>query len=100
MRIVLTGGGTGGHFYPLIAIAEAIEDISKERTLIEPELYYVGPRAFDVESLREHDIIHVPTSAGRIRRYGSMWNIVDIFKTLWGILTTTIGLFRLYPDVV
>lgn len=100
MRIVLTGGGTGGHFYPLIAIAEAIEDISKERTLIEPELYYVGPNAFDVESLREHDIIHVSISAGRMRRYGSILNFFDIFKTMWGILTATIRLFGLYPDVV
>ena len=100
MRIVLTGGGTGGHFYPLIAVAEAIEDICKERTLIEPELYYTGPAAFDVESLREHDIIHVQTSAGRMRRYGSILNIFDVFKTMWGIVTTTIRLFSVYPDVV
>ena len=100
MRIALTGGGTGGHFYPLIAIAEAIEDICKERTLIEPELYYIGPAAFDVDALREHDIIHVRTSAGRMRRYGSILNVLDIFKTLWGIITITINLFRIYPDVV
>jgi len=100
MRIALTGGGTGGHFYPLIAVAEAIEDISKERTLIEPELYYVGPSAFDAETLREHGIIHIPTSAGRMRRYGSILNFFDIFKTAWGIITTTIRLFSIYPDVV
>lgn len=100
MRIALTGGGTGGHFYPLIAVAEAIEDIAKERTLIEPELYYVGPSAFDVEVLREHGIIHVQTSAGRMRRYGSILNVLDIFKTIWGILTTTMRLFSMYPDVV
>jgi UDP-N-acetylglucosamine--N-acetylmuramyl-(pentapeptide) pyrophosphoryl-undecaprenol N-acetylglucosamine transferase len=100
MRIALTGGGTGGHFYPLIAVAEAIEDISKERTLIEPELYYIGPSAFDSEALREHDITHVPTSAGRLRRYVSIFNFLDIFKTMWGVVTTTIRLFGIYPDVV
>lgn len=100
MRIALTGGGTGGHFYPLIAVAEAVEDISKERNLIEPELYYVGPRAFDSEVLREHDIIHVSTSAGRMRRYRSILNVFDVFKTLWGIITATIKLFGIYPDVV
>ena len=30
MKIVFTGGGTGGHFYPIIAVAEAIRDLSRE----------------------------------------------------------------------
>lgn len=29
MKIVFTGGGSGGHFYPIIAIAESIQKISK-----------------------------------------------------------------------
>ena len=32
MKILLTGGGTGGHFYPLIAVAEEINKIVKEET--------------------------------------------------------------------
>ncbi|KKU53032.1 MAG: hypothetical protein UX74_C0007G0049, partial [Parcubacteria group bacterium GW2011_GWA2_47_10b] len=28
MRVVLLGGGTGGHFYPLIAVARALRDIA------------------------------------------------------------------------
>ena len=31
MKILLTGGGTGGHFYPLIAVAEEIrEDVAEQ----------------------------------------------------------------------
>ena len=29
MKILLTGGGSGGHFYPLIAVAEEINKISQ-----------------------------------------------------------------------
>lgn len=100
MRIALTGGGTGGHFYPLIAVAEAIEDLAKERTLIDPQLFYIGPQAFDPPSLAEHDIIHVQSSAGRLRRYSSILNFFDLFKTAWGIVKTTVRLFSIYPDVV
>lgn len=100
MKIVLTGGGTGGHFYPLIAVAEAIEDLAKERALIEPALYYIGPEAFDAAALHEHDIVHVKSPAGRMRRYASIFNFLDLFKTGWGIIRAVIRLFGAYPDVV
>lgn len=100
MRIVLVGGGTGGHFYPLIAVAEAIEDICLERTLIEPELFYVGPPAFDAEALLEHDIVYVPSTAGKVRRYRSILNVLSVFINTIGIIRSTAQLFHLYPDVV
>ena len=100
MRIVLVGGGTGGHFYPLIAVAEAIEDICLERTLIEPELFYIGPPAFDAEALLEHDITYVPGSAGKVRRYRSILNILSVFSNALGIIRSTAQLFKLYPDVI
>jgi UDP-N-acetylglucosamine--N-acetylmuramyl-(pentapeptide) pyrophosphoryl-undecaprenol N-acetylglucosamine transferase len=100
MRIVLTGGGTGGHFYPLIAVAESIEDISKERTLIEPELFYIGPPPFDAEALLEHDIVYKPSPAGKLHRYPTLLNVLGIFSTAVGIFRSTLQLFHLYPDVV
>ena len=100
MRIVLVGGGTGGHFYPLIAIAEAIEDICHERTLIEPELFYIGPPAFDAEALLQHDITYLPGTAGKVRRYRSILNVLSIFTNGIGIIRSTAQLFRIYPDVI
>ncbi len=100
MRIVLAGGGTGGHFYPLIAVAEAIEDVCLERTLIEPDLYYIGPPAFDAEALLEHDITYLPSTAGKVRRYRSILNVLSVFTNGIGIIRSTLQLFRLYPDAV
>lgn len=100
MRIVLTGGGTGGHFYPLIAVAEAIEDLTAEKKLLEPDLFYIGPEPFDRTALLEHEIAYEAGTAGRMRRYRSILNVLDAFKTGWGILSATLQLYRLYPDVV
>lgn len=100
MRIVLIGGGTGGHFYPLIAISEGIEQICKERTLLEPELFYLGPKPFDANALMERDIIHVPSPAGKIRRYGSILNIFGFVSTFIGIIKSIFLLYKLYPDVI
>ncbi len=93
MRIVLVGGGSGGHFYPLIAVAEAIEDLCKDRRLIEPELFYIGPSVFDNAALLEHGIQYRSSPAGRMRFLG-------FFSTFAGVIRSIFQLFNLYPDVV
>jgi len=100
MKIVLVGGGTGGHFYPLIAVAEAVQDISRERTLIEPEIFYLGPTPFDSRSLIEHDIEYRSSPAGKMRRYPSILNVLGVFATAWGIFRAILQLFSLYPDII
>jgi UDP-N-acetylglucosamine--N-acetylmuramyl-(pentapeptide) pyrophosphoryl-undecaprenol N-acetylglucosamine transferase len=100
MRIVFTGGGTGGHFYPIIAVAEEIHDIVEKEKLIPPELYYIGPHVLDHEALAEQNIIWKQSSAGKIRRYLSIQNFFDLFKVVVGTIHATFQLYFLYPDVV
>ena len=100
MKIALAGGGSGGHFYPLIAVAEALEDCAKRKKLIEPQLFYIGPEPFDRAMLQEHEIQYLPSAAGKLRKYASFRNVLDTFKTFWGIVRSTLQLYRVYPDVV
>jgi UDP-N-acetylglucosamine--N-acetylmuramyl-(pentapeptide) pyrophosphoryl-undecaprenol N-acetylglucosamine transferase len=100
MKIVFTGGGTGGHFYPIVAVAEGIEDIVLEKHLISPQLFYIGPAPFDKGILLEHDIEYRSSPAGKMRRYASILNFFDYFKTAWGVVQSIFQLFSLYPDVV
>ncbi len=94
-RILFVGGGTGGHFYPLIAIAEVLNTIPNG-----PKLYFAGPDAYDKASLDAEHIAYVSIGAGKQRRYASILNVIDIFKTAWGVVVALIKLFVLYPDVV
>ena len=100
MKIVFTGGGTGGHFYPIIAVAEEINKIAKEEKLLEPELFYIAPDPYDKRALYENNITFKKSPAGKMRRYFSFWNFLDIFKTAFGVIKSTFQIFSIYPDVV
>jgi UDP-N-acetylglucosamine--N-acetylmuramyl-(pentapeptide) pyrophosphoryl-undecaprenol N-acetylglucosamine transferase len=100
MKIVLVGGGTGGHFYPLIAVAEALQDIANERKLLEPELFYLGPAPFDERALLEHDIEYKPSAAGKLHRDRRVGNVLGMLVSFSGIVRATLQLFTLYPDII
>ncbi len=100
MTIAFAGGGTGGHFYPIIAIAEALNELAREKQLVEPTLYYLAPEPFDEQALFGNRITYVRTPAGKVRRYFSLQNVSDIFVTFWGTILAFITLLKIYPDVL
>ncbi|RME30422.1 UDP-N-acetylglucosamine--N-acetylmuramyl-(pentapeptide) pyrophosphoryl-undecaprenol N-acetylglucosamine transferase [Candidatus Parcubacteria bacterium] len=100
MKIAFTGGGSGGHFYPIIAVAEAIREIATREHLIQPELYYLAPEPFDARLLYEFDIHFEKIPAGKVRRYPSIANLFDPIKTFSGTLRALKMLYRIFPDVV
>lgn len=100
MKILFTGGGSGGHFYPIIAVAEGIHDLVRDKRLVEPELFYAAPDPYDRDLLFQNNIQFIQTPAGKMRRYFSILNILDYFKTIWGIALSVWQVFFLYPDVV
>jgi UDP-N-acetylglucosamine--N-acetylmuramyl-(pentapeptide) pyrophosphoryl-undecaprenol N-acetylglucosamine transferase len=100
MKILFTGGGSGGHFYPLIAIAEEVRRIANEERLISPRLYFMAPDPYDKGLLFDNEITYVPVIAGKARRYFSLKNAVDMCKTMFGLFFALFTVFRIFPDVM
>jgi UDP-N-acetylglucosamine--N-acetylmuramyl-(pentapeptide) pyrophosphoryl-undecaprenol N-acetylglucosamine transferase len=100
MKIVFTGGGTGGHFFPIIAVAEAVQKIVQEERLLAPSMYYIAPIPYDQQALFENNIQFLACPAGKVRRYFSFSNFTDIFVTLGGTVKAFFILLKIYPDVV
>lgn len=110
MRIVLTGGGTGGHLIPFEPIIEALRsnhayNKAQLPARIEPgvcELFFVGPSDDKTkEFFAKYDIHVIPVISGKMRRYASFLNIIDLFfRVPVGIIMALIRMWFLMPDAV
>ena len=100
MKILFTGGGTGGHFYPIIAIAEKINKIVDEEKILKSTLYYVSDSPYDNDALFEHGIIFEKIDTGKLRMYFSAQNFFDLFKTFFAVILALFKVYKIYPDVV
>ncbi|MFA6135792.1 MAG: UDP-N-acetylglucosamine--N-acetylmuramyl-(pentapeptide) pyrophosphoryl-undecaprenol N-acetylglucosamine transferase [Candidatus Paceibacterota bacterium] len=100
IRIAFTGGGSGGHINPLLAVAgEARKIISyqKDNTF---ELFYFGDPGIFRADFVSLGIKIMPIIGFKIRRYFSLENIIDIIKFPFSVLQALWKIFRVMPDVI
>ena len=96
-RVVLSGGVSGGHTYPLIAVARVL----RKRYPQGIELLFLGgggvfeQTAMEAEGIPMRRILY-----GKMRRYFSFLNYLDFFKLPLGILQALWHLLLFMPDVV
>ncbi len=100
MKIILTGGDSGGHFYPLIAVAQEINNIATERKLLKPKLYFLSNSPYNKKKLFENNIEFKKISAGKLRRNFSVLNFFGLFKTAWGLVKSLFIVFDIFPDII
>jgi UDP-N-acetylglucosamine--N-acetylmuramyl-(pentapeptide) pyrophosphoryl-undecaprenol N-acetylglucosamine transferase len=102
-KILFTGGGTGGHVLPIIAVAREIRRIYPEEDL---QLHYLGPGDDFGSILLSQEGIKIKTIfSGKIRRYFTpktlFQNLVDVlFKIPIGILQAIFFVFFSAPDLI
>ena len=99
LKIVLAGGGTGGHIYPLIAVYRHLKRITDQK-LVTLEATYLGPRIFDESVFTNEKIKIANISSGKWRNYFSLMNFVDIFKIIFGFFQSLWKLWKIMPDVI
>jgi UDP-N-acetylglucosamine--N-acetylmuramyl-(pentapeptide) pyrophosphoryl-undecaprenol N-acetylglucosamine transferase len=96
-HIVLSGGVSGGHTFPLIAVARALRTQFPEGI----ELLFIGSKGrFESESMSAEGIRAEYVLTGKLRRYFSWLNFIDPFKVPLGFLQSLWKLFVFMPDVV
>lgn len=97
MRIVLTGGGTGGHLTPLVAVSEKI----KTKLGGEVKFLYIGSGAeMEKKIMAEAGIPAKFVKSGKIRRYFDVHNFIDFFKVPVGFIQSLWILLNFMPDAI
>lgn len=96
-RVVLSGGVSGGHTFPLIAVARALREQFPQGI----EFLFLGSQgAFEREAMAAENIPAQYILTGKIRRYFSVQNFIDPFKVPLGIIQSLWKLLVFMPDVV
>lgn len=99
-RILLAGGGSGGHAYPLIAIARALQEEAQKKG-IPLELMIIGSGGgFLEKAAQESGIRFKRILAGKLRRYISPLTILDLIKLPIGFIQSLWYLWWFMPDLV
>lgn len=100
MRILFTGGGTGGHFFPILAIIRELKQIAEDERILNLKIFYMGPGDFGSDYLKQEGIVRLPIKSGKIRNYFSFQNFLDIFRVIVGIGQAIWNTYLIMPDVV
>lgn len=96
--IVFTGGGTGGHVYPGVAVFQALREAWKDTPV---RFVWIGSRNGIERSIAEGlGFEYRSIATGKLRRYFSWQNFTDLAKIVTGYIQAKRHLRELRPSFV
>jgi len=96
-KILLVGGGTGGHVTPLIAVIEELISTGIPANQI---FLVTDFESAKMEYAQGHQVeVHTIVS-GKFNRFFTLSNIITPFKVIWGFFQSLKLLRKIKPDVI
>jgi UDP-N-acetylglucosamine--N-acetylmuramyl-(pentapeptide) pyrophosphoryl-undecaprenol N-acetylglucosamine transferase len=104
LRMIVTGGGTGGHTYPALTAVTTLQERLAVTGAV-PELLWVGvATGLEAKVAERNDIPFKAITTGKFRRSPSprqlVQNLADVFRIPLGILQAAFTVARTRPAVV
>ncbi|MCX8069837.1 MAG: undecaprenyldiphospho-muramoylpentapeptide beta-N-acetylglucosaminyltransferase, partial [Thermodesulfovibrionales bacterium] len=95
MRVIISGGGTGGHLYPAIAVAEQLLQIDLPKKIKKTDILFVGSE-YGIEKKIipqegfQIELLNVTGFVGKsvIKRLKSLYHFMVSFRKAFSILNT------------
>src|SRR5437660_7598602 len=95
MRVLVSGGGTGGHVYPALAIAIRL------REEYQAEIMFLGSDdGLETEIVPAAGFLLATVKAGKLRRYVSWRTITGVIRVPMGMIQAIDIVGKFHPQVV
>jgi len=96
MKLIITGGGTGGHIYPGVAVAREFTRRGKEHSVL-----WVGARrGLESTIVPEEGIEYIPLKVTALKGKGMLYRIGSIFNLAVALAQSAGIISRERPDAV
>ncbi len=99
LRVLMTGGGSGGHIYPLISVITELQILASQEG-VNLEIRYLGVAGPYENLLRENGVRVQKILPSKLRRYFSLANILDMPKFIISFFQALSKSFWFMPDVL
>jgi UDP-N-acetylglucosamine--N-acetylmuramyl-(pentapeptide) pyrophosphoryl-undecaprenol N-acetylglucosamine transferase len=94
IRIALSGGGTGGHIFPLVPVARALRARGAD-------VFFMGPQEFPLDVLREENItVETIVPAAKFHGYLSPLTLFEVAKLPLALFQSLMILRRYRPAML
>ncbi len=94
--MLFTGGGSGGHVFPGVAVIEKLRKAGHPL-----DLRWLGSSSpIEEEIIGRFGVPFIRIPSGKLRRYFSLRNLVDLFKILAGLAASVAVIMRLRPALL
>jgi UDP-N-acetylglucosamine--N-acetylmuramyl-(pentapeptide) pyrophosphoryl-undecaprenol N-acetylglucosamine transferase len=100
MRILFTGGGSGGHIFPITAVKREIDALVPEEEVNTLLFQFLGGQPPEKDILSKERIYFKKIIATKWRRYFSFKNFIDILKTPFSLLQAIFYVWLFMPDII
>jgi len=105
VSIAFTGGGTAGHILPGVAVIEVLKNHCTKNhdnpENINVDIFWICSKNFHEQKLLDtHGVPFKSILTGKLRRYFSLRNFLDIFLIIGGTLQSLFILWRRKPSIL
>lgn len=100
LKIIFTGGGSGGHIMPALAMIDNLTDYCIKNNIPLNLIYFGSKNGIEKKIIEKKGIVFKSISTGKLRRYFSFKNLRDLFFILWGIVQSIFLIKKIKPQLI